>query len=233
MDVEIYCDESRQELFGSSEPPSSGQYVLIGGLWIEAHQRETLKSRIHERRGARDVRGEFKWGRVSPSRVEFYKDLVDLFFDAQAMHFRCLALPADELDAVQFHDGDNELMFYKFYYQLLHPWILDFNTYKVFVDLKTNRVRQRLAKLRRVLQNSNRFAEIVGVQALPSHEVDLLQLADLLIGAVGYHFHGTASSAAKRAIVSKITERLGHPIGPTPRSVQKFNVFRWRPGGTW
>jgi len=233
MNVEIYCDESRQELFGSREPPSHGQYVLIGGLWIEAEERKALKSRIRKRRDAHDVQGEFKWGRVSPSRLEFYKDLVGLFFDAQAMRFRCLVLPADELDAVQFHDGDDELMFYKFYYQLLHHWILDFNTYKVFVDLKTNRVRQRLAKLRRVLQNSNRFAEIEGVQALPSHEVDLLQLTDLLIGAVGYHFHEVTSSTAKMAVVSEIEGRLGHPIGPTTRWTEKFNVFRWRPGGGW
>jgi hypothetical protein len=59
-------------------------------------------------------------------------------------------LPANQLDAIRFHHGDNELMFYKFYYQLLHNWILDFNTYRVFTDLRTNRVKQRLERLRQI-----------------------------------------------------------------------------------
>jgi hypothetical protein len=171
---------------------------------------------------------------VSPSRLGFYLEAVDYFFGQQAMRFRCLVLPADQLDAVRFHDGDNELMFYKFYYQLLHHWILDFNRYQVFVDLKTNRVRQRLARLREVLERSNRFADIASVQALPSHQVDLLQLADVLIGAVGHKFNGGGASEAKVQVVARVESHLRPTvIQATRKTEEKFNVFRWRPGGGW
>ena len=233
MDFEVYCDESRQELFSSRVRPNADQYVLIGGLWIEAARRADLKAAMARLRHTHNLHGEFKWHRVSPSREQFYLHVVNLFFAEEAMRFRCLVLPAEQLDAIRFHDGDNELMFYKFYYQLLHHWILDFNAYRIFLDAKTSRVRGRLAKLREVLANSNRFAEIRCVQALPSHEVDLLQIADLLIGAVGYKFHGGSGSAAKIAVIQAIELQLGHPIQPTRRSEQKFNVFRWRPGGGW
>ena len=173
MNFDIYCDESRQEYFTTPPRDSQERFVLIGGLWVITEKREHLKDQIRSLRVTHDVHGEFKWTRVSPSRLDFYLELINLFFSNDDMRFRCLVLPANQLDAVRFHDGDNELMFYKFYYQLLHHWILDFNTYRVFTDLRTNRVRQRLERLREFLDNSNRFADVASVQALPSEQLDL------------------------------------------------------------
>jgi len=231
MDFEVYCDESRAEYF-VSQPSDRPCYVLIGGLWIEASMRKHYKDKIKHLREEHDVHGEFKWRRVSPSRQQFYQALVRLFFE-EAMRFRCIVLPANQLDAVVFHQSDNELMFYKFYYQLLHHWIYDFNSYRIFLDLKTTRMRDRLRTLQRVLQNANLTSEIIAIQALPSHELDILQLADVLIGAVGYQFHGLNTSRAKLAIIKEIERELGHPIQPTSRNESKFNIFRFSPGGGW
>lgn len=231
MDFEIYCDESRQDLFYS--PVGDGpQFVLIGGLWIEAVHRHDYKAKIERLRESHDVWGEFKWNRVSPSRLQFYLALVRFFLE-EAMRFRCIVLPAHQLDAVRFHRADRELMFYKFYYQLLHHWISDPNRYQVFLDLKTNRLHNRIRTLERVLQNANLTSDILSVQALPSRQVDLLQLVDVLIGAVGYRYHGQKTSAAKLDVLNEIEKHLGHAIQPTSRREQKFNIFRFRPGGGW
>lgn len=232
MDFEIYCDESRQEYFKRLPAELRDHYVLIGSLWIEAARHSDYKAKIKALRDSHNLRGEFKWTRVSPSRLSFYTSVVNLFFD-EPMRFRCIVLPAHQLDAIQFHDGDNELMFYKFYYQLVRNWIFDFNTYRMFVDIRTNRVRQRLERLREFLDRSNYFANVASVQALPSEQVDLLQVVDVLTGAVGYRFHGGRTSPAKMAVVEAIEQRLGHPIQPTRKVEEKFNIFRWRPGGGW
>ncbi len=232
MDFEIYCDESRQELFRTRRA-AQGVYVIIGGIWIEAKKRTYYKNLIHQLRERYRVYGEFKWNRVSPSRLDFYLDLVRLFF-REEMRFRCIVLALDEMDAVQFHEADEELMFYKFYYQLLHPWILDLNRYRIFVDMKTNRIPDRLRTLKRVLSNANLSSEILDVQALPSKEVDLIQLTDVLIGAVGYAFHNLRTSDAKRCVVGEIERFLPyHRIQSTWKGEEKFNVFRFRPGGGW
>lgn len=231
MNFEVYCDESRQDYFWNRAGDGE-RYVLVGGLWIEADERQDYKTKIKKLREIYDVWGEFKWNRVSPSRQEFYLALVRLFFE-EAMRFRCIVLLAHQLDAVRFHDADNELMFYKFYYQLLNHWILDFNSYRIFVDLKTNRLHNRVRTLERVLRNANLTSEILSVQALPSRQVDLLQLTDVLIGAVGYKFHKETTSTAKLAVINEIETHLGRPIQPTSRRVQKFNIFRFRPGGGW
>ena len=232
MRFEVYCDESQQDLFAGSSGHGS-QRVVLGGLWIEADSRKHLKETIADLRRKHNLLGEFKWTRVSPSRKEFYTELVDLFFACDEARFRAVVLRADELDAVQFHGGDAELMFYKFYYLLLNQWILAANTYRIFLDTKTNRIRQRLPKLHDVLASANRFSVVEQVQALPSKEVDLLQLADVLIGAVSYRLHDRKASASKLCVAQEIEHHIGHPIGCTGCAETKLNVFCWHSGGGW
>lgn len=226
MDFEVYCDESRHELFksGTGKGP---EYVLIGGIWIEAEDRPTYKESVRDLRRKHSLHGEFKWNRVSPSKADFYLDLVHLFFQTQ-MRFRTIVLPARDMDAITFHKADNELMFYKFYYQLLHHWIEDFNRYRIFVDLKTNRVFGRPRVLREVLDNSNLTSQVLDVQALPSEELDLLQLTDVFIGAVGYRFHQLSNSPTKLSVVHLLEDYLGKTIAPTSRSEEKFNIFLFK-----
>lgn len=229
MDFEIYCDESRQDLFKTPVPGEN--YILIGGICIKAADRQNFKKDVKDIRISHKILSEFKWNKVSPSKIDFYLDLITFFFDHE-IRFRTVVLRADELSAVKFHQADNELMFYKFYYQLLHHWILDKNKYRIFVDTKTNRVHNRLKTLKECLANANLLSE-VDVQALPSEQVDFIQLADLLIGAVSYKFHNRSGSKAKLKIINNIESRLGRKISPTTRADQKFNVFRFRPGGGW
>lgn len=229
MELEVYCDESRQELFAGKNRDG---FVVIGGLWLESARRQHLKARIGELRKCHHVHGEFKWQKVSPSREPFYLDLVELFF-GEPMRFRAIVLAAQEMDAVRFHGADNELMFYKFYYQMLHHWILDQNIYRIFVDVRTNRMRGRVKTLEQVLGNANLTAEIACVQALPSRELDIMQLADVLVGAVSFTFNGGGTSGAKRAVVARIEQHLEHSIQPTSRADQKLNIFRFRSEGGW
>lgn len=231
MDLEIYCDESRQDYFYSRDQ-SDNLFVLIGGLWIGAEKRQYYKDRIKGLRATHNVWGEFKWNRVSTSRIQFYLDLVNLYFE-ESIRFRCLLLPVQQLHAIHFHEADNELMFYKFYYQLLHHWLIDFNRYRIFLDLKTNRLQNRIRTLEKVLRNAHPASEILSVQALPSNQVDLLQLADLMIGAVGYKFHGCTTSEAKLMVIERIEQNLGHRITPTSREVKKFNIFKFMPSRRW
>jgi hypothetical protein len=228
MRIEVYCDESRPELAAPPAAAHGEKKLLIGGLWIEGSVRRELKGAIRDLRDKHKVGAEFKWNRVSPSRLEFYRGVVDVFFQSPA-RFRCLVLPAAKLDADAYHDGDAELMFYKFYYQLLRHWIYPGNEYRIFVDEKRNRVRTRVHELGRVLHNASIGARIASTQALPSHEMDILQLVDVLTGVVGFHFT-PGQSSAKLGLVARAEHYLGKKIGPTGREEGKFNVFCWQPG---
>ncbi len=235
MDFEIYCDEVYPDLFTSNKPPV--QYLMIGGLWLPADLREESKRKISELREKHSVWGEMKWRKISLSKQAFYEELIDLFMGfGMDMRFRCIAVDKDEVNFTLFHGNDRELGFYKFYYQLLHHWIYDFNGYSIFCDLKTNRDRTRLSALHRCLANSNRSAEISTVQSLPSPEVTLLQLCDVLLGiAQGRLNQRTTKGTAKEAVTMRLEERLNvnGVLTPTPRWEEKFNIFRIRLNGGW
>ena len=133
------------------------------------------------------------------------------------------------------HNGDAELGFYKFYCQVLHHWILDQNEYTVFCDLKRNRDRTRLSTLKRVLNHANRTSIISDVQSLPSPEVVLLQLCDVLLGAASARMNDRQGlGAAKESVIAHLERRLNPTrLRPTHKSEEKFNIFRISLEGGW
>lgn len=233
MKFDVYCDESRHDLLTSAEVDGP-RFIVIGSLWLPRSDRREIKRAIYALREKHRIGSEFKWQKVSRSRLQFYVELIQFFLDQPSLRFRSIAVPPSEVDLVTFHESDAELGFYKFYYQLLHHWILDLNTYSVFCDFKTNRRRDRLEILRRCLGFANLTADVERVQATRSDESVLLQLADVLTGAVAARLNGQlASGSAREALLRELEDRLGRRIAATTRSEMKFNVFRIRLGGGW
>jgi len=189
MKFEVYCDEAMPELFTSKKP--GGQYLMIGSLWLPATIRGELKIKIRQLREKHNTWGEIKWTKVSPARLSFYLNLIDLYVSYKLeLRFRCIAVDRTLVN-MALHENDKELGFYKFYYQLLHHWILDFNNYNIFCDTKINRNTTRLQILKHCLQHANISSIINDVQSLPSKQVVLIQLSDLLLGAANSRINET------------------------------------------
>ena len=233
MKFEVYCDESHPDLLCSEKPPA--RFMVIGSLWLKTENRDSFKREIHKLRDIHKVGGEFKWQKASTSRIAFYNELVDFFSDmGEELRFRCIAVDHDKVDLFQYHDSDQELGFYKFYYQMLHHWIMDFNTYSVFCDFKVNRQNNRLHVLQRCLGSSNLSAEIGTVQAVRSKESVLLQLCDVLTGAAAARLNGSLKpQGAKTQVLDHIEHRLGRKIAHTAKAESKFNVFVINLQGGW
>lgn len=233
MKFEVYCDETLPDLFTSSSP--KGRYLMIGSLWLPSDLREEVKDRVNGLRKRHAVYGEMKWRKLSPSKATFYNELLDLFMSfGSDLRFRCIAVDHQAMN-VNLHNGDAELGFYKFYYQVLHHWILDQNEYVVFCDLKRNRDRTRLITLKRILNNANRTSIISNVQSLPSSEVVLLQMCDVLLGAASARMNKLAGlGSAKEGVIAHLERRLNcSRLGPTHRAEDKFNIFKIKLEGGW
>lgn len=234
MKFDIYCDESHPDVF-RSKSDQKAKYLLIGGIWIPTEIQRQVKLDFRTLREKHDAWHEIKWHKANPSRRGFYHDLIDLFMAyGENMRFRCIAVEADKVDLVKFHEGDSELGFYKFYYQLIKHWIDDFNQYRIFCDLKTNRRPYRLRELRRALDHSNFTSIVESVQAVCSREVSLIQLTDFLLGLVSAKMNRTyADGSLKAELVAYLEKHLGHKIGPTSKTVKKLNVFKIDLQGGW
>jgi len=232
MKFNVYCDETLPDLFTTTKPID--KRLMIGSLWIEADIKESIKTHIKELRQKHNCWGEIKWTKVSPSKEAFYLDLIDLFFSyGMQMRFRCIGVDPKQVNWA-YHGNDKELGFYKFYYFLLEKWILDFNEYSIFCDAKVNRDLSRLNILHEILENVNWNANIERVQALPSREVVLIQMVDLLLGATSSRINNIEhTNTAKIKLLERLEKHLGHAIQPTVKNENKFNVFNIRLGGGW
>lgn len=233
MNFEVYCDESRPDLLASRKP--NAKFMVIGSLWLASDDRDEFKRGIHELRNRHKMGREFKWQKVSRSRRPFYDELVDWFCSlGDRLRFRCIAVRHSQVNLMHYHEGDQELGFYKFYYQMLHHWILDFNEYAVFCDWKSNRDPRRLDALKRCLRVANLSANVINVQATRSDESVFLQLVDVLTGAAAARLNRSLKDGgAKASIATHLEQRLGRTIGHTVKSEQKFNVFVIDLGGGW
>lgn len=234
MKFDVYCDESRPEAL-TTKSSNGARYLVIGSLWFPREQRDQCKTELHALKDAGKIGGELKWAKVSYSRLAAYQSIVDWFFEAgEQVRFRAIVVDRTKLDMVRFHNGDGELGFYKFYYQMLHHWILDQNDYAIFCDLKRNREQDRLHILQRVLSRTNLIADISLVQGIESKQSVLIQAVDVFTGAVAAKFNESASlGTAKAAIIEQVESRIGNPICHTKKGQEKFNIFEIRPGGGW
>ena len=230
MNFEVYCDESGLEALTRKD---AHKFTAIGGIWMPAEFRSNFKTDINAIKGKHNVKGELKWQKVSPAYLNLYADIINYFFDKPELRFRVIIIESKTVDNIRFNEKDAELGFYKFYYQLLHHWIFDFNKYNIFIDYKVNRNKGRINVLKHVLDFSNLTSEIVQVQALPSDESLGIQLADILTGLVVSKFNNEFSSKAKGKLIEIAEARLEKSIAPTPKWVEKFNVFKINLKGGW
>lgn len=231
MNFEIYCDESGLEALSQKK---AHLYVAIGGVWMPADYRDIFKDRMNAIKVKHNVYGELKWNKVSPKFYPLYEEILDYFFQTEQLRFRTILVESDKVDNFVFNNKDVELGFYKFYYQLLHHWIFDYNNYNIFVDLKVNRDKNRLKALRDSLDYSNLTSGISQVQGLPSEESLGIQLADVLTGLTNAKFNKKNTSTAKLGLISHIENTyLGNTITSTPKWEEKFNVFKINLQGGW
>jgi hypothetical protein len=99
------------------------------------------------------------------------------------------------------------------------------------LDIKDTRGAQKAAKLHEVLCNDRYdFSRqvIERLQLVHSHEIEQLQLADLLIGAIGYLNRGLHENTAKLALIERMQHRSGYDLTrSTLLREEKMNIFRW------
>lgn len=224
----IYCDESGHLERGA---PS---VMILGAIWCPVDKTREITSRIREiiERHGFSSSFEIKWGKVSPAKVRFYLDLVDYFFDDDDLHFRALIIPdKTKLQHNQFEQTHDE-WYYKMYFTMLNVIIDPQRHYRIYLDIKDTRSAGKVRHLHEVLSNTkydfNRTI-IEHIQNVRSHEVALMQLTDLLIGAVSYANRGLTENAGKVALVERIRERSRYTLTRStfPRE-SKVNIFIWK-----
>ncbi len=224
----VYCDES-------CHLEHDGQPIMtLGAVWCPLDKIHEIAFRIREIKSKHGIPRDYevKWERVSPAKLQFYLDLVDYFFDDDDLHFRAYVAKKEGLKHLEFGQTHDE-WYFKMYFQMLSFLFDPECKYRIYLDIKDSRSAAKVSKLHDVLCNNMHDFDkqiIDRVQTVSSKEVAQVQLADLLIGAVGYANRKLDSSRAKLEIVARIKQRSRYTLtGNTLMRAQKINIFHWTP----
>ena len=225
----IYCDESCH-----LEHDHQGVMVL-GAIWCPADRVHEVSKYLRAIREAYRISRyrEIKWVKVSGGKWQFYRQLIDYFLDEKDLHFRAVVIPDKSILRHALFNQTHDDWYYKMYYYMLQPIMDPQAHYRVFIDYKDTWMGAKATKLHDVLSNSlHDFCReaVQCVQPVRSHQVELLQLADLLIGTVSYVNRGLTSSNAKLALARHLQQRSGHSLTQTtPLGETKVNILVWHP----
>lgn len=228
--LNIYCDESCHLLHDGHE------VMTLGALWCPLDRRREISVRLREikQKHGIPVSTEVKWVKVSPAKVEFYQDWMDYFFDDDDLHFRSVVIGRKSSLRHEEHGQTHDEWYYKMLFALVSPLLKPENRHRIYIDQKDTHSGQKANKLHQVLCSSRYDFDrsiIERVQPVASHESELLQLCDLLVGAVGYTNRGLTGSAAKMKLVARMRERARLSLTrSTLVNAAKVNIFHWEGG---
>jgi hypothetical protein len=237
--VNIYCDESchlehdnqKAMALGAVYCPESKKKEIFERL-LELKKKHNLIPSVNNKPKTNRPYFELKWSKVSWTKINYYKDVIDYFFDDDDLRFRVLVVPdKSELDYASYNHT-HDTFYYKMYFSMLKTILNPEKGHHIYIDIKDTRSSEKVHKLEQVLR-SDRYdyaKEIIKkVQQVKSHEVELLQLTDLLTGAISYANRGLSGSKAKTALIEHIRHRSKYSLTKSTliRS-EKLNIFIWQ-----
>lgn len=227
-EINIYCDESSH-----LEHDGIGSMVL-GAVYCPKDICRVLSTEL---RNIKEYHGlsrsfETKWTKVSKSKQDYYLDVLDYFFTVPELRFRGLLVPDKSKLRHEAFDQDHSKWYFKMFFYLLKVIVNPQEQFNIFLDIKDTRSQERVEKLGEVLSNDMldfQRAGILNIQTVRSHEVEIMQITDLIIGAIGYANRDLSSNLGKVRLVEELQGRAGTDlIHSTPLGAKKFNLFRWQ-----
>lgn len=230
--LHAFCDESHID---------THQYRVQGGIWVPEEGMRVVRASLRALRSEYPNVGEFKWTYVGGQKPHVaYSEFVEMFFSGPAsrfLSFKCIVIPRSADPSSALGKIGRDLGFYKAYYTfLLHRLEPGFD-YHIRLDRKPSPRPEPEAELRQCLNSAGAREpipwKVFSCRPVRSQTEDLVQMADVLCGALGWAWNGKKSEAAAKPILA---DQIRHALGwekleekETYRHASKFNVWRYRP----
>ena len=236
-EYELYSDEREHK-------NANGKHLLLGGVVCTDNGRVRISGALSQVRTDFSLSHEMRWAKVSNAYLDAYKEWMDVFFKDPYLRF---SLHTTNLSGSKWktfrpntqkrspYDDKLASTFYQFLLVTFGPlrdtkrwWVYPdagfFSRDEVLkrVEFLFNRTYKKAfgPKTSRII----RFA-----QSRDSKSQDLIQLADLLLGASACDTLGPMpSSKAKRSLVEHWQQRLDK-IPQTRTGLPRFSQYHWVP----
>ena len=237
MEISIFCDES------CHLEHDNQRVMLLGAIWCERDAVRPVSEAIRQLKRTHGLKAsdatshgfEVKWSKVGPSKIDFYDSLIKLFLDDDRLHFRSLIVPDKGILDHKAFDQTHDDFYYKLYYLLLIRLLKNKNNQsRVYLDIKDTRGAPKVKKLHDFLcakLHDDDKNVLNRVEQIRSHESELLQLCDLILGAISYYNRQEVGSEAKLKLIDTLaTYKRQYPRDLNRTSFfseQKIDLFYW------
>ncbi len=227
----IYCDESCHLLNDQSKT------FVLGAVWVEKEVAPIIFKELRALKKKHKLSPTFeaKWTKVSPAKAEYYCDLVRYFFENERLHFRGVVVPDKTILDHSAFGQDHNTWYYKMFYVLLSVVVgrdVSNTEYNLYLDIKDTKSNLKVAELKRILNIASvQDFSVSQAQQIRSHEVELMQLVDIIIGALSYKHRSLNENKGKLKVIEVIQSSIGESemLTSSARGEDKFNVLVWKP----
>lgn len=222
----MYCDESCH-LENDKQP-----IFALGCVWCPKDEVKNITNDINiiKKKYGIGKRRELKWTKITEKYKDVYIEIIDYFFSNSHLNFKnWTILNKNELKFEYYGDNSHETFYYKIYFLMLDKLIYPTETYNIYCDIKDSKSSQKIARMKEYLSNKlgNIDRKIINeLQVIRSHEVQIMQITDILLGAVAYKARNIHSSTVKNEIVKHIESKINRNLSSSSSySEVKFNNY--------
>lgn len=211
--------------------------MVLGCIWCPQTKLKNINRRIRDIKKRNSISEvlELKWTKVSPAKLDVYLDLLNYFFDDDDLHFRGILISDKRKLDHQSFNQTHDLWYYKMYFEMLKVILSPEHKYEIYIDIKDTNSYSRAQKLKQVCSNSMYdFSQsiITRIQPIRSEEVQLMQIVDILIGAIAYlnrtFPENHIMSEAKLSLIDLIKHRSKYSLQKTTLyREEKLNLLVW------
>lgn len=237
-DYLIYCDES------CPLEHDGNDIMVIGAISCAYEDKEKIFYDLRElkKRHNMNSRTETKWIKVSESKLEYYKELVDYFVENNIRIRILIAKEKKKLDHDKYNNGSYNKWYFKMYYQLLNKFVDSNYSYYMMFDQKDKYTKNSFNEVKSILEkiaiqhalDENEFA--FNIKQINSKESELIQMLDIFLGAAAYknrnlYFYNNSKKNkmnGKDKVIKYIEDKTEKQLNETtPPHEPKLNIFLW------
>ncbi len=224
---------------------SNDRFTVVGGICMHKSTVQTVYKTLSEYRELFNMKAELKWSKISDQKETEYKWLVDYFFalnNSNKLHFHAIVFDSHAWNHQKYNEGEGDTGLSKLYYQLLlHKFICKCGSAgSLYACMDHRNSKTSLEELRRMLnaasvRDHGLNSPLKQLVSKHSHDDDLLQLNDVILGAVcavRNNKHLLADyRKSKRLIAMDVLEKSGLQSyeRDSPKEINRFTIWNMRP----
>mgnify|MGYP000979668814 CR=1 FL=1 len=200
--------------------------MVLGGIFCPSHRERELRQTLVQLRVDCNLGAEMKWKKINPKFLERYKYYAQIFFKSPFLSYNCIVVDKHLYRSSGYVKGRDFIA--DFMKLVVTRNIRPQFNYRIKVDAGL------LPSYKELILRSNKWLEakhgrkpIEWISPINSKNDDLIQMSDLLCGAVHQWYEQKATNPAKRDFASCVWNCSG--LGSsTVRSYSNFNRWYWK-----